>query len=234
MAGTRQASKSNTKTVMTDAAIKAQHRQGLDHGSRRWTRRARPARPQGDRGVLAARWGRTLVRQMVAVSTSGPRGLRAMNQKCDGEFSVSVTRVMDVALPKLYAAATKNPAGVVPQRRIRGDLAHQGQVLARQMERRPAGGGLLCQRRWAGRRSRFSPTSWRGGDGGKRTRFVEESDRQARNDHPNKIPRCNYSFLPGRPVEAYLARSKAILIPIGSTEQHGPNGLLGTDALCPE
>jgi creatinine amidohydrolase len=35
-------------------------------------------------------------------------------------------------------------------------------------------------------------------------------------------------------VEAYLARSKAILIPIGSTEQHGPTGLLGTDALCPE
>jgi len=30
-------------------------------------------------------------------------------------------------------------------------------------------------------------------------------------------------------VEAYLARSKAILIPIGSTEQHGPTGLLGTD-----
>jgi len=35
-------------------------------------------------------------------------------------------------------------------------------------------------------------------------------------------------------LDAYLARSKAILIPIGSTEQHGPNGLLGTDALCPE
>jgi creatinine amidohydrolase len=35
-------------------------------------------------------------------------------------------------------------------------------------------------------------------------------------------------------VEVYLAKSKAILIPIGSTEQHGPNGLLGTDALCPE
>src|SRR6202000_1103812 len=35
-------------------------------------------------------------------------------------------------------------------------------------------------------------------------------------------------------VEAYLQKSKAILIPIGSTEQHGPNGLLGTDALCPE
>lgn len=35
-------------------------------------------------------------------------------------------------------------------------------------------------------------------------------------------------------IETYLGRSKAILIPIGSTEQHGPNGLLGTDALCPE
>ncbi len=35
-------------------------------------------------------------------------------------------------------------------------------------------------------------------------------------------------------IEAYLAKSKAILIPIGSTEQHGPNGLLGTDAICAE
>ena len=35
-------------------------------------------------------------------------------------------------------------------------------------------------------------------------------------------------------IEAYLQKSKAIVIPIGSTEQHGPNGLLGTDALCPE
>src|ERR1700690_4553265 len=35
-------------------------------------------------------------------------------------------------------------------------------------------------------------------------------------------------------VETYLAKSKAIMIPIGSTEQHGPTGFLGTDALCPE
>ena len=35
-------------------------------------------------------------------------------------------------------------------------------------------------------------------------------------------------------VELYLARSKAILIPVGSIEQHGPTGLLGTDALCAE
>src|SRR5699024_5150047 len=35
-------------------------------------------------------------------------------------------------------------------------------------------------------------------------------------------------------VEARLARSTGIIVPIGSTEQHGPNGLIGTDAICPE
>src|SRR5271155_4484757 len=35
-------------------------------------------------------------------------------------------------------------------------------------------------------------------------------------------------------IEARLAKSKAIVIPIGSNEQHGPTGLLGTDWLCPE
>ena len=35
-------------------------------------------------------------------------------------------------------------------------------------------------------------------------------------------------------VEAYLQRSKGIIVPIGSTEQHGPNGMLGTDSICPE
>jgi creatinine amidohydrolase len=35
-------------------------------------------------------------------------------------------------------------------------------------------------------------------------------------------------------VEAYLEQSSGIIIPIGSTEQHGPNGLIGTDAICPE
>jgi creatinine amidohydrolase len=33
-------------------------------------------------------------------------------------------------------------------------------------------------------------------------------------------------------IEAYLDRSQAIIIPIGSTEQHGPTGLIGTDSLC--
>src|SRR5262249_7407935 len=35
-------------------------------------------------------------------------------------------------------------------------------------------------------------------------------------------------------VEAYLGRSRGIIVPIGSTEQHGPNGLVGTDAICAE
>jgi creatinine amidohydrolase len=35
-------------------------------------------------------------------------------------------------------------------------------------------------------------------------------------------------------VEAYLRTSRAIIMPIGSTEQHGPIGLIGTDAICAE
>jgi creatinine amidohydrolase len=35
-------------------------------------------------------------------------------------------------------------------------------------------------------------------------------------------------------VESYLGKSNGIIIPIGSAEQHGPNGLIGTDAICPE
>ena len=35
-------------------------------------------------------------------------------------------------------------------------------------------------------------------------------------------------------VEDYLRTSRGIIIPIGSTEQHGPNGLIGTDHLDAE
>ena len=37
-----------------------------------------------------------------------------------------------------------------------------------------------------------------------------------------------------RDVERYLETSRAVLMPIGSTEQHGPNGMIGTDAICAE
>ena len=35
-------------------------------------------------------------------------------------------------------------------------------------------------------------------------------------------------------VGEYLTRSRTIVVPIGSNEQHGPIGLLGTDWMCPE
>lgn len=35
-------------------------------------------------------------------------------------------------------------------------------------------------------------------------------------------------------VETYLQQSQGIIIPTGSTEQHGPTGLIGTDAICAE
>ncbi|MBV8410119.1 MAG: creatininase family protein, partial [Alphaproteobacteria bacterium] len=35
-------------------------------------------------------------------------------------------------------------------------------------------------------------------------------------------------------VEQYLKSKTGIILPIGSTEQHGPTGLIGTDALTAE
>lgn len=35
-------------------------------------------------------------------------------------------------------------------------------------------------------------------------------------------------------IEARLTETRTVVIPIGSNEQHGPTGLLGTDWLCPE
>nr|WP_313898532.1 creatininase family protein [Roseofilum reptotaenium] len=35
-------------------------------------------------------------------------------------------------------------------------------------------------------------------------------------------------------VEEYLKTSTGLILPIGSTEQHGPTGLIGTDAICAE
>src|SRR5471030_326615 len=53
--------------------------------------------------------------QMVTVSYERARGLRAMNQKCDGQFSVSVTRVMPVPLSRLFAIATDKQADWFPK-----------------------------------------------------------------------------------------------------------------------
>jgi hypothetical protein len=116
MAGAKQASKSNTKAIMTDAAIKASTGKdwmtwfaALDKaGAAKLDHKAIVAMA---REMGSGRW----YGQMVAVSYERARGLRAMNQKCDGEFSVSVTRVMAAPLAKLYATATADPTGWFPK-----------------------------------------------------------------------------------------------------------------------
>ncbi len=35
-------------------------------------------------------------------------------------------------------------------------------------------------------------------------------------------------------IADYLKTNKGIIVPVGSTEQHGPTGLIGTDAICPQ
>jgi hypothetical protein len=118
MAGTRQTGgTSKIKTIMTDAAIK--ERTGKDWagwfavldkaGAAKLDHKAIAKLARENMG--AGPW----YGQMVAVSYERMRGIRAMNQKCDGEFSVSVTRVMDVSLPKLYAAATAAPQTWFPK-----------------------------------------------------------------------------------------------------------------------
>lgn len=44
-----------------------------------------------------------------------------------------------------------------------------------------------------------------------------------------RLDRCTWPD-----VETYLSRSDGIILPTGSTEQHGPIGLIGTDAICAE
>lgn len=44
----------------------------------------------------------------------------------------------------------------------------------------------------------------------------------------------NLMTLTGAEVAEHLALSPGMIIPIGSIEQHGPTGLVGTDALCAE
>ena len=97
------------KPMMTDAAIRAktgrdwaQWFAALDKaGAARLDHAGIAALARDDLG--AGRW----YGQMVAVSYERVRGLRAPNQKCDGEFSVSVTKVVNVPLPRLFRIATQ-------------------------------------------------------------------------------------------------------------------------------
>ena len=151
MAATRQTGgKSKTKTTMTDAAIKA--RTGKDWAA--WfTALDKAGAAQLDHKAiarLAARgYGsrRRWYGQMVAVSYERARGIRAMNQKCDGEFSVSVTRVMDVPLAETLCRCHDRPHRPGFLKAPSTETSRTtGQILARQMEDRPAGNRLLRQR----------------------------------------------------------------------------------------
>ena len=96
------------KPIMTDAGITAKTGKGWDHwfaaldkaGAAKLNHKA-IAHLAAGKMKAGPWWG-----QMIAVSYERARGIRAMNQKCDGEFSVSVTKVMPVELSRLFDVVT--------------------------------------------------------------------------------------------------------------------------------
>ena len=109
MAGKGQAPKAKAaKPIMTDAGIVAKTGKGWDYWFAALDKAG--AAKLDHKGITALLdkkfkpgpwWG-----QMIAVSYERARGIRAMNQKCDGEFSVSVTKVMPVDLSRLFDVVT--------------------------------------------------------------------------------------------------------------------------------
>ncbi|MEI9994077.1 MAG: hypothetical protein WDM91_05755 [Rhizomicrobium sp.] len=96
------------KPIMTDAGIAAKTGHGWDWWFAALDKAG--AAKLDHKGITALLdktfkpgpwWG-----QMIAVSYERARGIRAANQKCDGEFSVGVTKVLPVGLSELFAAAT--------------------------------------------------------------------------------------------------------------------------------
>ena len=109
MAGQAQKTrKPGVKPIMTDAGIVAKTGHGWDYWFAALDKAgAAKLDHKGITTLLDKKfkpgpwWG-----QMIAVSYERARGIRAMNQKCDGEFSVSATKVMPLGLSELFAAAT--------------------------------------------------------------------------------------------------------------------------------
>ncbi|MBI3678731.1 MAG: hypothetical protein HY243_19135 [Proteobacteria bacterium] len=100
------------KPIMTDVAIQDRTGKGWDAWFAALDKAgAAKLDHKGITALLDAKfkpgpwWG-----QMIAVSYERARGIRAMNQKCDGQFSVSVSKVMPVSLAKLYAATANDAA----------------------------------------------------------------------------------------------------------------------------
>jgi len=111
------APKAQAKPMMTDAGIKAKTGKGWDY----WF----PALDKAgaaklDHHAIAALlekkfktgpwWG-----QMIAVSYERARGIRAMNQNCSGDFSVSVSKMMPVDVSSLFRAVADGHAKWFPK-----------------------------------------------------------------------------------------------------------------------
>jgi len=111
------AAKAQAKPVMTDAGIKAKTGEGWDAwfaaldkaGAAKLDHRAIAALLRKDFKVEPW-WA-----QMISVSYERARGIRAMNQKCSGEFSVSVSKVMPVSLGALFQAAAGDAKSWFPK-----------------------------------------------------------------------------------------------------------------------
>ena len=96
------------KPIMTDAGIRARTGKGWDQWFAALDKAA--AAKLDHAGVTALLCGKMKVgpwwSQIIAVSYERARGLRAMNQKCNGEFAVSVSRTLPVDLATLYDAVS--------------------------------------------------------------------------------------------------------------------------------
>src|SRR6266404_3634776 len=68
----------------------------------------------------------------------------------------------------------------------------------------------------------------------RRTTVLVSAVARQRRETAAKGRRMQLQLQTWQEVEAYLQNSRGIIMPIGSTEQHGPTGLIGTDAICAE
>jgi hypothetical protein len=107
----------NRQEMMTDAAIREKTGKGWDQwftaldkaGAAKFDHKA-IATIARDKLGAGAWYG-----QMIAVSYERVRGIRAANQKCDGQFSVTATKVMAVPLARLFKVATAKQAEWFPK-----------------------------------------------------------------------------------------------------------------------
>jgi hypothetical protein len=107
----------NRQEMMTDEAIKAKTGKGW---AQWFAALDKAGAAKRDHKTIAALLEEKMglgswYAQTVSVSYERARGIRAMNQKCDGEFSVSVTKVMPVPLSRLFAVATAKQGDWFPK-----------------------------------------------------------------------------------------------------------------------